>query len=952
MLVPGILGFQTVLFALICFVCLVIRHKSKNAAAKKEEIMRLVAMASEEAALAEVEATVEYTSMPVLRLYQCAVCYSDTTMRCSRCKTVRYCSGKCQIMHWRHGHRDECCRQIGTMEFQDRSDFGENAMPAKQSELYDTKGLHIGFASSCASSSAGFSLSRVGNESYDDNSSNQSIRSGTIDRSEKLLSDDVAPDMLTTKSSFNEMELTTLLPTESINKINFVDGKSRASKSTNMKSGRIDEKVDFKSQFSKPKPLVTNDTKPKNLSNIKLPRGSALAGKSVADASKLRCPPSLSCLGSDSVGDDGTEDAKLFKCKEVSSLSSKASGDHPSSALGRHLLSNSKSGKLDDCHVFPVKVGSPPSLPQDVRNGLKISVQKVVQQFRASKESKHKLSGLGNDIAGKYNCKIVFPYELFVKLYCYDKVELCPFGLTNCGNSCYANAVLQCLAFTQPLTTYLLHGHHSKSCRKKGWCFICEFECLIQKAKEGYSPLSPIGVLSKTGSNLGHGREEDAHEFLRYAVDTMQSVCLKEAGSMGPMAEETTLVGLTFGGYLRSKIKCMKCLGKSVRCEQMMDLTVEIDGDIGTLEEALAQFTATEMLDRDNKYYCNRCKCYEKAKKKLTILELPNILTIVLKRFRSGNLEKLSKSIRFPEVLDMAPYINGTNEKPSLYSLYAVVVHLDIMNAAFSGHYVCYVKNNGEWFRIDDSTVEPVELERVLLEGAYMLLYARHSPRAPAFTRNNGVSHGGRSKKRNLEAVPSSLTTSKTQSNSVAAQQKLGRYNNESFHPDDWRFHSMQRIRAVDSLSESSSLFSSSDASSCSTASTKDSASTGDLSDYIFGEMGPNCYNHYGLSSESVPSSSYGNLDADSEMNKNVSRLASRRRNDWGEDLDGNGNSAILYPNTSRQFRKSSSQFGSSSGGACRDTDLEQSGYANHFAVNSGVTLRRIGGNRSAQTFS
>ncbi|KAI9112574.1 hypothetical protein K1719_016497 [Acacia pycnantha] len=35
-----------------------------------------------------------------------------------------------------------------------------------------------------------------------------------------------------------------------------------------------------------------------------------------------------------------------------------------------------------------------------------------------------------------------FPYEFFTKLYCYDKVELYPFGLTNCGNSCYANAVL------------------------------------------------------------------------------------------------------------------------------------------------------------------------------------------------------------------------------------------------------------------------------------------------------------------------------------------------------------------------------------------------------------------------------------------------------------------------------------------------------------------------------
>jgi len=31
----------------------------------------------------------------------------------------------------------------------------------------------------------------------------------------------------------------------------------------------------------------------------------------------------------------------------------------------------------------------------------------------------------------------------------------------------------------------------------------------------------------------------------------------------------------------------MKCLGKSERYERMMDLTVEIDGNIGTLEEAL-----------------------------------------------------------------------------------------------------------------------------------------------------------------------------------------------------------------------------------------------------------------------------------------------------------------------------------------------------------------------------
>uniref|UniRef100_A0A2N9ENU9 USP domain-containing protein n=1 Tax=Fagus sylvatica TaxID=28930 RepID=A0A2N9ENU9_FAGSY len=856
MLVPGILGFQGLLLTLIFVVCVVIRHKWKDAAAKKEEIMRLVAMASEEAAMIEVEATVQYGSIPVALLSQCAVCYSPTTMRCSQCKAARYCSGKCQIMHWRQGHKDECFPPIDNMPSEEESDFGGKSILEKQSEINDTKGLHTGFASPSASLSAGTSPSRAGSKQSVYISSNQVIRSGSTDELEKSLSDHVAPDMVGTTSSFNVMEPTTVLPTESTNLVNCVDSVSCASKSSKKKSGHIDERADFKSHFSKPNPVITNDVKPKELGNSKPTTGSTLAGKLVADASKFRCSPS----GSDSVAVDGEDDSELFKRKEVKSLSSNAPNDRPSSAIGGHLISNPKSAKIEGYHSLSAKVGSIPSLPQNVRNGLKTSVRKVVQQFRSSKESKPNLLDHGNEIGGKY-----------------------------------------------------------------------------KKAREGYSPLSPIGILSKIhkiGSHLGHGREEDAHEFLRYAVDTMQSVCLKGVGAEGPVAEETTLVGLTFGGYLRSKIKCMKCLVKSERYERMMDLTVEIDGDIGTLEEALTQFTATETLDRDNKYYCGRCKSYEKARKKLTILEVPNILTIVLKRFRSGNFEKLNKSIQFPEVLDMAPFISGMNDKSPLYSLYAVVVHLDIMDAAFSGHYVCYVKNfSGEWFRIDDSTVEPVELERVLLEGAYMLLYARHSPRAPSFIKNDVVSHGRRLK---------------TESNAKVAQQKPARDNNQSFHPDERRFHSIPRFPAVDSSSESSSLFGSSDASSCSTASTKDSASTGDLSDYIFGEAGPNWRSHYGLASDSVSSSSYCDFDADSEAYNDNWRLASRQ-NGWREGLNGDGNSATLYTDTTRQRRKSFSHFGYSS--TSRDTDLEQFAFANPPVVNSGVSLRRASVDRSAQTF-
>lgn len=62
---------------------------------------------------------------------------------------------------------------------------------------------------------------------------------------------------------------------------------------------------------------------------------------------------------------------------------------------------------------------------------------------------------------------------------------------------------------------------------KKGWCFTCEFESLVLKAKDGHSPLSPSSIIShleSIGSNLGNGREEDAHEFLRYVFVSVEPV--------------------------------------------------------------------------------------------------------------------------------------------------------------------------------------------------------------------------------------------------------------------------------------------------------------------------------------------------------------------------------------------------------------------------------------------
>lgn len=333
--------------------------------------------------------------------------------------------------------------------------------------------------------------------------------------------------------------------------------------------------------------------------------------------------------------------------------------------------------------------------------------------------------------------KVLFPYDEFVKLYDWDKSIFPPCGLLNCGNSCFANVVLQCLAHTRPLVAYLLEKGHRRDCRRNEWCFLCELEMHMTRASRSQQPFSPINILSRLpsiGSNLGYGKQEDAHEFMRFAIDTMQSVCLDEHGGekvIDLKSQETTLIQHIFGGQLRSQVICTTCNQVSNQYENMMDLTVEIQGDATSLQECLDQFTAKEWLHGDNMYKCDGCNDYVSAWKCLTIHQAPNVLTIALKRFQSGRFGKINKKIIFPENLDLSPYMSEERDFTDKYKLYAVVVHVDMLNASFFGHYICYTKGyQGDWYRIDDCKVSRVELEEVLSQGAYMLLYRRISARS------------------------------------------------------------------------------------------------------------------------------------------------------------------------------------------------------------------------------
>ncbi len=304
-------------------------------------------------------------------------------------------------------------------------------------------------------------------------------------------------------------------------------------------------------------------------------------------------------------------------------------------------------------------------------------------------------------------------------------------GLSNLGNTCFLNSVLQCLMYSAPFTNILLKRLHGKQCRVEGFCLICEMEkqahitFTSQQKRRHLSPNGVVANIKLIGKQFRLGRQEDAHEFLRYFIEAMQKVCLN---GLDPKLEnrikETTMVHAVFGGYLQSKITCHTCKHESNVYEPLLDLSLEVKSAT-SVHNALRQFTAAEILSKENRYRCDSCKKLTDASKRFQVHEAPNVLTIHLKRFQMfpSGFVKIHREIEFTPELDLSPFLTSSNGR-TIYDLYAVLVHDG--QSCNSGHYHCFVKNsNGVWYSMNDESVHQVSLATVLKQKAYILFYQK-----------------------------------------------------------------------------------------------------------------------------------------------------------------------------------------------------------------------------------
>ncbi|KAM4565052.1 uncharacterized protein V3H82_014157 [Fundulus diaphanus] len=295
-------------------------------------------------------------------------------------------------------------------------------------------------------------------------------------------------------------------------------------------------------------------------------------------------------------------------------------------------------------------------------------------------------------------------------------------GLKNQGATCYLNSVLQVLYMTKDFREAVSHSPKLEP----GFIDLrlhSIFNALTNKTATTQEITNHLGIKKVN-------EQQDAAE----CFDKILSCCSSKASGI-------------FKGELTHKNKCSQCERETKTISPFWSLPLTLsDKKYYCVSDGIQKYFQESKICGENQLYC--CQCHGKTDSsiKLDMHHHPDVLTLLLKRFKfdyqAMDYVKIKCHVKIPENLK----IPAVEDESQTYRLYAFVEHSGELR---SGHYTARIRpqDDDTWYTFNDSTVTSGDYQLYQLDegetsqGAYLLFYRKTT--GPLNPDSSGASTSG-----------------------------------------------------------------------------------------------------------------------------------------------------------------------------------------------------------------